>query len=99
MKTVGIELIGRFGNKMFQYCFAYAFAEQNRMALQTSAWPGQKIFQLYDEPLNNPDEMISGYHQDQASLIYSREDVRRWFEFRPEIKRRLSFVPTYPLVA
>ncbi len=69
------------------------------MALQTSAWPGQKIFQLYDEPLNNPDEMISGYHQDQASLIYSREDVRRWFEFRPEIKRRLSFVPTYPLVA
>jgi hypothetical protein len=100
MKPIGAHLIGRFGNQMFQYCWARKTAEQQGRELHTNAWAGQKIFQLNEPPLDGSEEMLpEHYRQDQDSLIYSRADARRWFAWRPEVEQSLSIVPTLGLVA
>lgn len=44
---------GRFGNAMFQYAFARAYAEKYNAVLQTPEWIGQKIFNISDPPIQN----------------------------------------------
>lgn len=86
MKPIGAHLIGRFGNQMFQYAYARKLAEQQGRELHTNGWAGQKVFQLNESPLDGSEEMLhEHYHQDQDSLIYTREDARRWFSWRPEV--------------
>lgn len=44
---------GRFGNQLFQYAFAKAYAERHDCILQTPLWIGQKLFKNIDDPIIN----------------------------------------------
>lgn len=87
---------GRFGNQLFQYAFARAYAEKQGAVLETPPWVGQKLFGLTDPPLSRElpclekdvipngevDVDLFGHFQFQAALdLYSRQQVRRWFHF------------------
>lgn len=83
MGVVRANLIGRFGNTMFQYAYAKAFAIANGHELSTPEWVGEKIFHLDPSVPNSDDAIVlEGYKQDQASMIYSRSDVKKWFRVR-----------------
>jgi len=41
---------GQFGNALFQYCFARAYAERLGATLETSYWVGQRLFKGVNEP-------------------------------------------------
>lgn len=100
MTLVSTPLIGRFGNQCFAYAFARARAEQLGVPLSTPPWIGEQIFQLPEVTRDAPlESCLNGYFQDQASLIYTRAQVKEWFKFRPEIEHALSFLPRDPLLA
>lgn len=91
---------------MFQYAYARAYSEHVGLPLSTPPWIGESIFQLPPllwwtdkgvEP--SPESILNGYFQDQASLIYTRAQVKEWFKFRPEIEHALSVLPREPLLA
>jgi len=86
-----VNLIGRFGNCMFQYAWARAYAEQNGCALTASPWVGDEIFDLeYSPPSDNPEILPTAYHQCQASLIYTRKQAKEWFRLKPGLRDRLE---------
>jgi len=101
MSTVALNIIGRFGNACFQWAHAKAFCEQNGHELRTTEWAGEKIFTLDGYEPRRPDGtesvVLSGYFQNQDSLIYSRADCRRWFTLKPEVKVKLSSFNLYHL--
>jgi len=94
VSTIRVNLIGRFGNQMFQYAWARAYAQQYGAYLITSRWIGEQIFDLpYHESSllsDVPHTLPAEYHQDQASLIYTRKQVKEWFRFKPEVEKILS---------
>src|SRR5271155_1393506 len=84
-------MIGRFGNQCFSYCYSRALAEQTGREFHTHPWPGELVFDIPIPPRPQiGDEIIGGYHQDQASLIYTRKQVREWFKWRPEISKAID---------
>lgn len=86
MNPLGLSMIGRLGNQMFQYAHAKKIAETSGRELHTHPWAGQVMFEIDDPPITGGEEMLpESYHQDQDSLIYTRDDCRRWFKFRPEL--------------
>ncbi len=92
MSTLHVNLIGRFGNCMFQYAYARALSEQRGWDLTTSDWIGQEIFDLPNHsPASGADEILpTNYCQDQQSLIYTRSDTRDWFKLKPDVLERLK---------
>lgn len=94
MRTVRLEMIGRFGNNMFQFAHAKSVAEKNGLELHVEPWVGEKIFTLdgYDQkrPDGKEDIVLKGYFQNQESINYTRADCLRWFQLRPEIKAALD---------
>lgn len=101
MPVATTQLIGRFGNQMFQYAFTRAYAEKYGYDFRCGPWIGQDIFELNDEPicdLRPGDYVNSGYAQDQASLIYTRKQVMKWFTLREDVLEKLSELKT-PKVA
>ena len=53
MSIVSISCLGsfgRFGNQLFQYAFAKAYADRHGSILQTPAWVGQKLFEHINDP-------------------------------------------------
>lgn len=90
MNPIRPKLIGRFGNQLFIYCYARAYAEQNGLEFRCEPWVGDRIFELDDARPHGDEDMIDGYRQNQESLIYTKRDVQRWFKFRPEIVAMLS---------
>lgn len=97
---IRVNLIGRFGNNCFQYARARAVAESRGEPLSYSPWIGQKIFDLPEPAEDAVDsEIMVGYCQDQASLIYTRTQAKAWLRFRPEIQDKLSKLPTWNIVA
>ncbi len=43
------------------------------------------MFEIDDKPIDGTEEMLpEDYHQRQESLIYTREDCKRWFKWRHE---------------
>lgn len=100
MTAFATGFIGRFGNQLFQYAYARAFAEQNGHELRTTPWIGESIFTLGGVTHGRPDGtepvIAGGYHQDQASLIYSRADCRRWFKIKPDLENTLRWTDGAP---
>jgi hypothetical protein len=47
-QIVQLKNFGQFGNALFQYAFARAYAEKYNAELQTSYWIGQHLFNLRD---------------------------------------------------
>lgn len=87
-------MIGRLGNLMFIYAFARAWCDQFACELCLDSWIGEKIFQIPEAIRPSPNRRIEfafkeAYYQDQASLIYTRKQVREWFTFKPEILDKL----------
>lgn len=82
MTAIGVDLIGRFGNQLFQYAYARALADSRGMPLRTNWWIGETIFYLQHERLRGDEEKVQGYFQDQKSMIYTREQAQNWFRFR-----------------
>lgn len=99
MPVVTCIPIGRFGNNLFHYAFARAYAEKYGYDFQCGLWIGQKIFQLDDaritkrnlppktdlEVTGEGDIEIRTYGQSQNALIYTRSKAKEWFRLRPEI--------------
>lgn len=96
--TVIPNFVGRFGNALFIYAHARALAEQTGRELRTPYWIGCRIFEI-DDPLTDAKPNLHGYFQSQADIIYSREDCRRWFKFRPEIAELLAKIPVPSIAA
>lgn len=105
MPVLNCHFLGRFGNTLFEYAFARAFAERNALELHTDPWIGQQIFEINDPPcrgelprkdeydIKDGDRDISyrSYSQQQKCIdLYSREDCRRWFTLKPDIARWAS---------
>ncbi len=104
---VGCRFLGRFGNQCMSYLYARAHAERNGAMLCTDHWVGQRIFQLDDPPVPvgyprrdentlRDDEVnceIRTYAQQQKCMIWTREQARRWFRLRPEVKAKLDALP------
>lgn len=79
-------LIGRFGNKMFQWAYAKALSIQDGCELITPDWEGNEIFGIpKSRPRENGDVEIGCYRQTQDDLIYTRQQVREWFQVRREL--------------
>lgn len=79
--------MGRFGNQLFIYAHCRAWAAKHGYELITDSWIGEKVFQIEPTWRLRPekcDRILSGYFQDQGSLIYTRQEVREWFKLRPE---------------
>lgn len=102
MNTIHVNLIGRFGNQMFQYAYARALSEKRNQPLTTNRWEGENIFDLPRHQrfvLDGVDELPEHYRQDQESLIYSRKQAKQWFVLKPEIEEVLrSRVPKCDVV-
>jgi len=99
---------GRFGNQLFQYATARAFADAHRVTLETPAhWQGRRLFGLNDKPLGAPlprscpDKLpagtgfdLIGYWQFQQALdLYSAERAREWFRFDPRVVQQIIGKP------
>ncbi len=80
--TVYTPLIGRLGNKLFQYAHARAYCEAGGHQLVTPDWEGRSLFNLSDAIGGSGNITLGGYRQDQASLIYTRAQVKQWMAFR-----------------
>jgi hypothetical protein len=98
---------GRFGNQLFQYAFAKAYAESIGAELQTPDWNGRYIFKDINEkimtepagpstefPDGKADIDLYGYFQQSQHLkLLSRKKLKQWFTFKSDID-----VPSYDLV-
>jgi hypothetical protein len=108
MAAVGINFCGGFGNQLFQYAFARAYAEAHRAVLLTPGWIGQRIFDISNQPLNYDlphagfDEIpngrinvvLNGYFQSQAAVdMMSRAKLKSWFTLRDKWKQRFQSRP------
>jgi len=92
-----------FGNQLFRYAFARAYAEKFHATLETPPWIGQQLFDLHDPPPSCwlpqieddviPDGQVnidlSGYFQFMPAITYySRRKAKEWFRFKPEVLDR-----------
>jgi hypothetical protein len=105
MNYVGISFTGRFGNQLFQYAFARAYAEAHQATLLTPEWIGKIIFNLSDPPLNMNlplagfDEIpngrvnltLRGYFQFQDAINYmSRTKLKSWFQMQEHWRQKFT---------
>jgi hypothetical protein len=101
--VVGVLFTGGFGNQLFQYAFARAYAEAHNATLLTPSWIGQRIFVISDTPLNYTlpragfDEIpngrtniiLHGYFQSQTAMsLLSKSKLQTWFGLQDEWKRK-----------
>jgi hypothetical protein len=96
---------GHFGNHLFQYAFARAYAERHDCVLEVNQdWPGLKTFGLahptpsVELPVVHDRDLVDGqinvalvgFFQDQRRVdILSKRKVREWFKFASD------YVPPY----
>lgn len=112
MNYVGISFTGRFGNQLFQYAFARAYAEAHQATLLTPEWIGKTIFNLSDPPLNIDlplagfDEIpngrinltLRGHFQFQDAINYmSRAKLKSWFQTQGRWQQK--FATRLPIAA
>jgi hypothetical protein len=87
---------GRFGNQLFQYAYARAYAESIGAELHTPDWIGRTLFKDINEPIMQAlgDVDLVGYFQGQEHLsLLSRAKVKEWFTFKEPLE-----VPIHDLV-
>lgn len=91
--TCFFNLVGRFGNLLFIYAHARAYCERNGYDLCLPPWVGERVFNipLAVRPNGKPDMVMpEDMHQNQESLIYTRKQVRDWFQIKPEVLEMLK---------
>lgn len=108
MSVVALRFHDRWGNRLFQYAWARAYAERVGAELQTDVWDGQRVFGLTEKPIERDlpkradmdfeqwdgetDIELTGWALHQKCLLYSRADLKCWLKFTPEIESELEFV-------
>lgn len=96
-----LNMMGGWGNQLFQYAHAKALSEFLRADLHTHDWVGRRVFDLRDRDypkVEHPsDEKLYGYYQNQESLIYSKSWLQRVMQIRPEVLEKLDRIQ-YPSV-
>ena len=107
-----MSFVGGFGNQLFQYAFARAYAEEHRATLLTPSWIGQTIFSLSHPPLDYTlphagfDEIpngrvniiLHGYFQCQAAInLMSKSKLQAWL--RPQDRWQRRFTTRLPIAA
>ncbi len=88
LKTIYREIIGRFGNQCMQYLHGRALAEREGATLLTSRWIGEEIFDLPAPLLKGESvdsQVVTGYAQDQASMIYTKRQAQEWLTLKPDM--------------
>jgi hypothetical protein len=86
-------LIGRFGNKLFQWAHAKALSEQEGVELITPPWEGNFIFGIPESRKRQAGDVEVGeYRQQQKDLIYTRQQVREWLCVRKELLDATEFI-------
>lgn len=96
MNTVFMPLLGRTGNLLFQVAYGLAWCKQNGYTLSTYPWYGEKVFNIpeavrpeqHAPDITWPERM----YQHQDDLIYTRQQVREWFSFKPEVLDKLRAI-------
>jgi hypothetical protein len=83
---------GLFGNQLFQYAYARAFAEELGAELHTPDWIGRQLFIGVDEPImqNKGDIDLFDYFQNPEHLaLLSKKKVKEWFKFKnpPKVQK------------
>lgn len=106
--VVAARFQGRFGNTLFTYAYARAYAEKYGYEFQCDPWIGQQVFMLDDKPITatwlkerNENDIVEGegnivirsYCQQQKCLIYTQRQVREWFRFQRWIDEGLHELP------
>ncbi len=109
MSVVAVKPFGRWGNQLFQYAYARAYAEQHNCDFECDEWLGTKIFELNDKPVSKQlpqhsevcieDGMVDfefkGYAQSQKCMIYTKDDLKRFFKPKPQWDVLYSKVGSY----
>ncbi len=94
MPLVTMPFTGRLGNLLFQYAYLRAFAEQNGYDLCLPPWIGERVFQIPEAirpDKYKPDlDLGENLYQNQSSLIYTRNQVKEWFRFKPSVLDKLK---------
>lgn len=100
MPLVTMPLTGRLGNLLFQYAYIRAYAEQNGYELSLPPWIGERVFTIPEAVRPDkyrPDlDLGEQLFQNQASLIYTRKQVKEWFTFKNEILMKVQHVACEP---
>lgn len=107
--------LGRFGNQLFQYVFARAYAEKYNAVLETPGWVGEKIFKGISHqrpscalPRTYPDGVpwgqvnvdLFGYFMgEQFFDLLSESKVREWLQFKDEWVEKFRKKENYNIVA
>ena len=106
MRSISVNFMGRFGNQMFQYATARAYAEMHNASLHTQPWVGQEIFELSDKPyvklpqagfdilpFGTVNVNLHGYflHSDAAKIL-STQKLRQWFKLQPRWRNLVNQV-------
>lgn len=115
MSVVTLRPHDRWGNTLFQYAYARAYARKVGAKLQTSAWLGQQVFEIADPPIERDlparydmdreqwdgetDIDITGWGLHQKCLLYSRADAKAWFRFKPWVAAACAQVPKLAIAA
>lgn len=88
---------GRFGNALFQYCVARAYAESIGAELHVGPWVGREIFEGVQEPMMREslpvlkDEKLDGstnvhlhgyFQRPEHVALLSRKKVKEWLKPR-----------------
>jgi hypothetical protein len=83
---------GRFGNQLFQYAYARAYAEKLGAELHTPDWIGKELFLDINEPIMQKmgDVDLFGYFQDPEHLaLLSKAKLKKWLRFKnpPQVQK------------
>jgi len=106
---------GRFGNQLFQYAFARAYAEKYGAVLETPEWVGEKIFKDISHqrpscklPRIKENKVFEGqvnidlfgyFQKKQFIDTMSESKVREWFQFKDEWTEKFKKKKEYSLIA
>lgn len=96
--------LGRFGNQLFQYAFAQAYALKYNAILETPKWVGQELFGINDKPISKklPKTQMDitpwgevnidlfGHFQNQQCFDLYKNNIKETFKFNQSILSQFS---------
>jgi len=90
-----------FGNCLFQWFYAKAYAQKIGATLETPYWTGCAIFEGISATKDFSPHAIDlfDYYQTQDSLIWTRQQAKAWLKFRPNYQAIFEATPKRPIVA
>lgn len=100
-RDLGEVRLGRFGNQLSEYIFARCYADSIGARLETWPWIGQVVFEDINDPPPSCELPTLGYEElpdgrtninlngiyqsPEAQAIWTRDDAKRIYRFKPRI--------------